>query len=150
MTCGQDKTHEMSYTGHYNPLKEAFRTLGIHSNAVTHTGRGAGARMADLSGASEESVRRLGRWTSGAMHGCYMTNLPLPAMRALAGFPADQQVFFLARAAIDPPLQLQCQIFPKIEECLEGNNPDESSETDEDRSKTGFLKALMYMRKVIY
>ena len=62
-------------------------------------GRGSGARMAELGGASEAQIRRLGRWNNQAMENCYLTCLPREAMRTLAGFSPHAGDFFLKRAA---------------------------------------------------
>ncbi|OWY97418.1 hypothetical protein PHMEG_00032054 [Phytophthora megakarya] len=51
--------------------------------------------MADLGGASESQIRRLGRWNNNqSMEKCYLTSLPREAMRTLAGFEPNRGSFF--------------------------------------------------------
>ena len=81
-----------------------------------HAARGSGARMAELAGASEDQIRRLGRWNNQSMENCYLTNLPNEVIRA--GFAPAQETYFLQRAAINPALALKQMIFPQIESAL--------------------------------
>ncbi|OWY91439.1 hypothetical protein PHMEG_00039979 [Phytophthora megakarya] len=105
----------MTYRAHYDATIKAFTALGMHSKAKTHAARGSGARMAELAGATEAQIRRLGRWNASTMEGCYLSALPREAMRSLAGFTPDRNTFFLERASLIPPEHLQTQIFPFIE-----------------------------------
>jgi hypothetical protein len=63
--------------------------------------------MADLLGAPDSDIRRLGNWSRAAMEGCYLTTLPRGAMRALAGFNPQGGMFYLERASINPPEELK-------------------------------------------
>jgi hypothetical protein len=74
--------------------------------------------MADLAGASENQLRRLGSWNSQALEGYYLTSLPREAMRVLAGFPPTMGHFYLKRAAITPSEELQQQVFPEVDAIL--------------------------------
>ncbi|KAI3633127.1 hypothetical protein MIR68_009202 [Amoeboaphelidium protococcarum] len=134
-------TEEMTYQTHYNAVNKCLRACNIQSSAKTHIGRGAGARMAELQGASEGDIRRLGRWNSQAMEGCYLTALPRGAMRSLAGFPTDSGSFYLDRGQIDPPEHLQRLIFPEIDTYVIA----ELAHT----TTAGFIKLLKYMRIVV-
>jgi hypothetical protein len=93
---------------------KAFSALGMQSKAKTHAARGSSSRMAELAGASESQIRRLGRWNAGAMEGCYLTALPRDAMRSLADFSPDIRCFFLGRAVLLPSESLQCEVFPFV------------------------------------
>ncbi|ETK91048.1 hypothetical protein F441_23107 [Phytophthora nicotianae CJ01A1] len=111
LKAGKNKTTPMTYRAHYDATIKAFSALGIKSKAKTHAARGSGSRMAELAGASESQIRRLGRWNAGAMEDCYLTALPREAMRSLAGFSSDRHSFFLERAALTPPDSLQRRVF---------------------------------------
>lgn len=111
-------TQEISARCHSDFVKAAFKSLGINATATTHVSRAAGARMAELAGASEAQIRRLGRWTAGAMEGAYLTSLPREAMRAMAGFPPAAGSYYIARAAIEPCAELQRMVFPFVEEWI--------------------------------
>lgn len=89
---------------------------GIFSKAKTHAARGSAARMAELSGADEAQIRRMGRWNNSAMSGCYLTSLPLQGIQATAGFPPERGAYHLARGSVRPPDSLVLQIFPQVEE----------------------------------
>ncbi|KAJ8550604.1 hypothetical protein ON010_g10465 [Phytophthora cinnamomi] len=84
----------------------------MHSKAKTHATRGSGSRMAELAGATESQIRRLGRWNAGAVDGYYLAALSRDAMRSLAGVPPDRRSFVLDRAALTPPDSLQREVFP--------------------------------------
>jgi hypothetical protein len=112
----------------------------------THASRGAGARQAEIAGATEAQIRRLGNWNSNTMENCYLSNLPRDAMRSLAGFSAKQNDYYLRRAVLEPPISLQKKIFPQVEIA-----------EDNLRSKTiqpsialgAFLDLLKFFRTVI-
>ncbi|KAJ8539157.1 hypothetical protein ON010_g12713 [Phytophthora cinnamomi] len=71
----KDSTKAMTYRSHYDATVKAFTALGMHSKAKTHAARGSGAKMAELTGATESQIRRLGRWNASAMEGCYLNLL---------------------------------------------------------------------------
>jgi hypothetical protein len=58
--------------------------------------------MAEHGGALEGDIRRLGIWNSQALAlaDCYLTPLPWPVLRTMAGFPPERGYFHLKRAAI--------------------------------------------------
>jgi Centromere DNA-binding protein complex CBF3 subunit, domain 2 len=63
-------TKEITYNSHLKAVKQCLGSLRMSSAAKTHIGRGSGAWMAELGGASEGDIRRLGRWNSQALAGC--------------------------------------------------------------------------------
>ncbi|ETP36757.1 hypothetical protein F442_15373 [Phytophthora nicotianae P10297] len=103
LKTGKDPTKPMSYKVHHDAISSALKYAGIRSKAKTHVGRGSGSRMADLGGASESQIRRLGRWNNQSMEKCYLTSLPREAMRTLAGFDSSRGSYFVARASAEPP-----------------------------------------------
>ncbi|POM58626.1 LOW QUALITY PROTEIN: Short-chain dehydrogenase [Phytophthora palmivora] len=88
-------TKEMSYNTHVGRIKYAFEACGINSTVWTHANRGSGTKLAETYGATEEQIRRLGRWNAVCMEGCYLTALPKKAMRALAEFPTTGGSYWL-------------------------------------------------------
>ena len=76
-------------------MKQCLGSLRMNSAAKTHVGRGSGAQMAELGGASEGDIRKLGRWNSQALVGCYVTSLPWPALRTIVGFPPERGDFHI-------------------------------------------------------
>ncbi len=135
-------TTEITYQTHLDSVKKCLSRIGITSKAKTHIGRGSGARMAELNGASDSDIRRLGRWNSQAMEGCYLTALPRGALRTMAGFAPDGRSYYISRSNCIPSQSLQEKIFPWL-----------SSWNDVEYEKTlaveGFLNLLTYFRIII-
>ncbi|ETI30367.1 hypothetical protein F443_22506 [Phytophthora nicotianae P1569] len=95
LKSAKDAATAMTYRAHYDATVKAFTALGMHSKAKTHAARGSGARMAELAGATESQIRRLGRWNTSAME--------------------DRRTFVLERAVHVPPDHLQHEVFPFVE-----------------------------------
>jgi hypothetical protein len=110
---GSNRAKEISYNTQL--IKRAFTACGINSTVWTHPNRGSGAKLAETYGATEEQIRRLGRWNAARIEGCYLTSLPKKAMRALAGFPTKGGGYWLHRGSVTPSDQLQQQVYPKLE-----------------------------------
>ncbi|ETI55557.1 hypothetical protein F443_01771 [Phytophthora nicotianae P1569] len=146
LKTGKDPKKTMSYKVHREAITAALNHVGIRSKAKTHVGRGSGSRMADLGGASESQIRRLGRWNTQAMEKCYLTSLPREAMRTLAGFEPSRGNFFVARASVEPPRVLQSMIFPQVEKWQHAIN---DGKAEQSIAAGGFLELLQYLRKVI-
>ncbi|KAG1040322.1 hypothetical protein G6F43_012305 [Rhizopus delemar] len=109
---------------------------------VTSITRGAGARMCDLGGVEDASIRRLGRWNSDSMNGAYVTGLPREAMRSLAGFGKVKGNFYLPRANLDPCVELQKKVFPLVDEWLDKLD----ANTIEYNVARGFLTLMKQLR----
>ena len=117
----------------------AFTKCNIVSLKKTHAARGSSCKMADLDGADESQIRRLGRWNNTTMNGAYLTSLPREVMRVLAGFPSQQGHFFLPRAAVSPPPELCAKVFPQVDYWLEKIEPSQIA-------AAGFLRLLGVLR----
>jgi len=141
---GNGITTPMSYNTHLERIDEAFKAAKIRSKAKTHAARGSAVRMAEIDGCPEESIRRCGRWNNKALEGCYMSQLPREAMRVLAGFNKDPGNYFLRRDCRDPPISLQCQIYPSIDEMLQRHEEEDGVEIN--LAAIGFLKLLKELR----
>ena len=145
LKTGNDPTKEMSYQVHCNAISSALSAIGLKSRAKTHIGRGSGARMAELEGASEAQIRRLGRWNNQAMENCYLTSLPREAMRTLAGFEPGRGNFYTKRATLQPPETLQKAIFPEVDDWLRRID---KAKCEENIAAVVFFKLLAYLRSV--
>ncbi len=71
--------------------------------------------MAELHGAPENQIRRLGNWNSQAMENCYLSTLPRDAIRSLAGFSPDHRNYYIRRDVHRPSEALMKKVFPQIE-----------------------------------
>ncbi|SAM07205.1 hypothetical protein [Absidia glauca] len=86
------------------------------SNKKTYINCGSSARMVGDVGANVDQIRRQGRWNNTTKNGEYLTNLPRELVRSMAGFPTYGRLFYLARAALNPPTSLCKKLFPAIGE----------------------------------
>ncbi|KAL3675821.1 hypothetical protein R1sor_025769 [Riccia sorocarpa] len=146
LKSGTNLCKEVDYRVHKESIESAFAAIGLKSKAKTHVGRGSSARMAELGGASEAQIRRLGRWNHQTMENCYLTSLPREAMRTLAGFSPSQGQFFLSRMAVTPPSQLTSKLFPQVEYWL---SKLEVGDCEQSIAAGGFLHLLKLLRIVI-
>ncbi|OBZ63610.1 hypothetical protein A0J61_11967, partial [Choanephora cucurbitarum] len=105
-------TNEIDYSTQYKSVCKAFDACGINSQKKTHAGRGCGALHAEVAGASEDQLRRHGRWNAQSMENNYLTSLPRQSIRVINGFPA------LPRASATPSEDLQAKIFPLVDQIL--------------------------------
>lgn len=140
----RDSTKEISAHLHRSSIREHLKNAGISSKHSTHTSRAGGAVFAELQGASEDAIRRLGRWNPSSMESCYLSNIPISAVKSMAQFRPEEDIF-LKRATLDPPASLQQQVFPCLENFLTENGTPQST----DVGTCGFVRILLYLRKVI-
>jgi hypothetical protein len=94
--------------------RHVLSSVGIRSYKKTHINCGSSARMADVVCASEDQIRRQGRWNSTSKNDVYLTSVPREMMQSMAGFPTNGR-FSSARAALDPSTSLYKK-FPAIDE----------------------------------
>ncbi|KAE8183984.1 hypothetical protein CF335_g8157, partial [Tilletia laevis] len=132
-------------------LKKAFSDLGIATSNVTHAMRGGGARMAFERGCSEDSIRKHGRWTAGGdqLIERYLTGVALQPVRALAGFSAGGGDYWLPRTLVEPPLALQQQLWPEIEEAETTIKERHRTGGETDQAALNFLALLKWLRTVM-
>jgi hypothetical protein len=128
----------LSFQTHYKSFKNAFSELKLNFAKKTHVNRGSGARMAELNGVSDASIRRAGRWNGDALQESYLTHLPWETILCLSGFRRTES-YHLQRARLLPDIHLQNKIFPQLEEFREINT----------LSGTGFADLLRWFRVVI-
>lgn len=81
---------------------------------ATHANRGSGARLAQLKGAKEESIKKAGRWSNGAMEKHYLFPFSMSFLRTIAGFDPVAKNYYLPRARINPPPTLLDKFFPEV------------------------------------
>lgn len=117
---GENREQPISYGSLNKQEKDAFKQCGIVSSKITHTGYSMEAREAELKGVSYSQIQRAGLWNNEEVSKCYLTNIPLEFIRALAWFePSKRQgetgSYYLPCTLITPPLDLCRAIFPGIE-----------------------------------
>lgn len=67
-------------------LVKTFKDLGIDANKITHFGRDGAPAIMDMREVVTDDQKNIGNWSGDVFQNVYSTNLPLPAMRALAGY----------------------------------------------------------------
>ncbi|SAL98146.1 hypothetical protein [Absidia glauca] len=105
-----------SYFSHRESIGKSASSPGIRSNKNTHINCGSSARMAGNVRANVDQIRRQGRWNNTTKNGAYLTDLPKEPKRSMAGFPTYGRLFYIARAALNPPTSLCKKLFPTIGE----------------------------------
>jgi hypothetical protein len=135
----------MSYQAHNIAISELCKAADVKTSKVTHTGRQTGAQHAEEGGADKPSIQRHGNWNSDALSSCYLEELPVGSMRALAGFDATKRKsFFLKRAEKEPSVELQKMIWPELDFWLERQRTGDRCEKN--LACKGFLFFLFQLR----
>jgi hypothetical protein len=140
-------TTAFSATAHSDAIKAAHQELQILSSKVTHSGRLYGRQLLDQCGVDKVSADVHGGWSTGAGEGCYGNGLSRQAMRAMSGFPPDDRVFYLPRAALHPPTELLKMIFPHLDEWITRHSTGDGC--DRNFALSGFFRLLSWLRVVI-
>ena len=137
----------ITYQGHRKAVLRANRNVhGNLSRTKTHEGRRGGAQIADMFGASEESIRRAGHWNASVVSTRYMDPICRESMMALAGFDKSKTTYYLKRDILEPPESLKNLLWPIIDEWrrkLADNQIEQPCS-----SLHYFLDALVHLRKV--
>ncbi|OJD18721.1 hypothetical protein AJ78_01258 [Emergomyces pasteurianus Ep9510] len=161
--CGQNPLKPLAYDTQLQWTNRMYAAAGILKSKKTHLGRSQRSRYAELNEVSEGRIRRAGQWNNDALTNCYLTNISREFVRAMAGFdPSTQGNYFLPRAAIRPPEQLEAAVWPWVDVWLhrfdsyehnEGGEIDERMKSDledeQDLAAQGFLRLLKQLRTVI-
>lgn len=134
------------YEDQYASYKNVFEACGVSTSKITHANRKSGIQMIYHKGVPGDQLRQVGRWNSDRMVSCYLTGLPVKAVKVLAGFSIRDGDYFIDRSAIDPPQELKQQIFPQIEEW---QGKFYRKEIQDDISGPNFLKMLDFLRTVL-
>lgn len=107
---GDDPKTPISYKAQYNAYIDAFKSVGIHTSKVTHANRKSALNMIAQDNVSGDQQRMVGRWGTDRMVGCYMSTLPVEAMKSLAGFPQYQGNYYISRTSLTPCNELQVML----------------------------------------
>ncbi|KAJ3519519.1 hypothetical protein NMY22_g13159 [Coprinellus aureogranulatus] len=135
---------------HVNAFKLRY---DIFCQKSTHIGRKAAPLAASEFGAAMEGMKKLGLWREeGAFENVYDNELPIGAMLALAYYNGDtKNDYFVARDFLEPPQELESQIFPWVEEELAAYNARHLriGRLAKDESLVKFLEVLRFFRRVL-
>ncbi|KUF78719.1 Acyl-CoA synthetase family member 2 [Phytophthora nicotianae] len=140
------KMQHVGYMRNKDSYEAVFKHLGLSFNKKTHINRQQGVRQLECADVDISQTRRHGRWGMDTCEAIYAAPLAREAMRALSGHPPKSRFYFLERASVDPPLELQRLVFPEVEHCqkqiLDGN-------WEDNLAARGFLDLLLYLRVVL-
>lgn len=148
-TCvvkGDDPFTPVHYSTQYKAYTEAFKRVGISTSKVTHANRKSALNMIAQEDVEGDQQRRVERWGTDRMVGCYVSSLPVEAMKSLAGFSGRNVNYFLTRTSVIPPMSLQVLIFPDIEYWQDKFKNNDG--VQEDIAGPNFLLLLSYLRVV--
>jgi hypothetical protein len=153
----QEEDNSLSYETQAVWVRRAFALANIHSSKVTHTMRGAAARIADAQGVPEDQLRRAGHWERGSMSTAYLSQLPREFMRVIAGFSRLPGNYHLRRAAVQPPKSLKRLIWPWVDSWLarydacimSGLSFADGGLDDCDLAGKSFLELLDWLRDIL-
>ncbi|KAG0061628.1 hypothetical protein BGZ89_011298, partial [Linnemannia elongata] len=111
---------------------DVFIANNISCSNITHSGRHSGAKEGVRLNVLEEDIRTGGRWiqNTGKMQQYYLQKRPTQWALAIAGF--RNKPFHLPRNEVDPPLDLQRQIFPFIESLIGNDGAKKNTEWKRD------------------
>lgn len=143
-----DKSQAIKYKTHSRSYAEAFQATNIHTSKVTHASRKSALNMMAQQNVSSDQQGIHGRWVQDRRTGCYNSSVPVQALKSLAGFdPHSRYDYFLPRAEVVPPRDLQLMIFPEVEYWLERFNARDNG-IQKDKAGPKFLKMLCELRIV--
>jgi hypothetical protein len=153
---GRDREQELSYPTQLQETWRVFGAAGLVASKKTHLPRRVGAQDAETHGTSLAQISQAGRWNQSVLCQAYLTHLPRQFMRVVAGFSASSGDYFLARAAHEPPYELQKQLWPWIEEWESRFEARacrrrwaQGGLDEDDLAADGFLKLLRRLRVVL-
>ena len=143
---GKNEKTAITYQAQHKIYVEAFKQVGIHTSKVTHANRKSALNMIAQENVPGDQQRMVGRWGTDRMVGCYISSLPVDAMKSLAGFPVVANNYFLPRAVVLPPASLQAMAFPQVD--LWKQRFERQEGVQEDIAAPNFLNLLSNLRVV--
>ncbi|KAG1450547.1 hypothetical protein G6F55_009633 [Rhizopus delemar] len=100
----------ITYSEQAKIYKQVLRYCGVYSSKLTHINRKSAINMVANEGVSGDQQRQVGRWGSDRMVGCYLSGLPVDAIKVLAGFTTRKGDYFINRGSIEPSEELRKMI----------------------------------------
>ena len=79
----EDRMTDRQYT---KRIRGACNSLNLQTNKYLHFGRETGSALLEIEEVHQDDINALRNWCKDFFHEHYSSNLPLSAMRAIAGF----------------------------------------------------------------
>lgn len=115
-TCTPDtNTEQFNIRSYADAIDTILRVLGIFCSHRAHFGRKAGPFLLELQEVSKSIIEALGNWNQTQQEESYSAQLPMLAMRVMAGFPRERGTVFIKRQTkpeSEAGARLREQIFP--------------------------------------
>jgi hypothetical protein len=100
---GSDNTVEMKSDGYAKHIERVLKRLNLLCSKLLHLGRNVGSKILDLLEEESEAIRRMGQWNPSVFDNSYSSKLPMAPIRKLAGFYANNKMYFNTRTNVDVP-----------------------------------------------
>ena len=97
-----DNTSGIQNDSYTRRIGEISTMLGIPINKYLHLGRNVGSRTLDFLEADEGEIRRMGQWNPSTFDNHYSSKIPMKAMRMLAGYENETDLYFNTRTSVQP------------------------------------------------
>ena len=75
----------MSSRAYFNEITEVCKILGTKTPKFAHFCRNKAPKICELEDCTKDSIDMIGYWNVNVRKSCYSSNLPLEAMRVMAG-----------------------------------------------------------------
>ena len=114
-----DNTSIMSDKSYGDAVKEICRKNEVPSNHIVHIGQEMGPVILEFAEIEDSFIKKLGNWNPDTQNKAYSAKLPLLPMRVAAGHSKAEGCHFNPWIVLEPSEELQMQVFPFVDECLE-------------------------------
>ena len=115
-SCTTDtNTEQFDIRNYANSMDEILRFLNIFCSHRAHFGRKAGPMLLELQEVSKSIIEALGNWNQTQQEEAYSAQLPMLAMRVMAGFLKERGSVFVKRQTkpeSEAGARLRANIFP--------------------------------------
>ncbi len=138
---GKSPNEILNATSHSNCVQKMIAKVKLSCTKITHIGRSSTVKKLDSLGCSEDQMMRAGRWKRERMYTNYCLNLPIEAMKLIAGANKEYGNYNINRAVLEPPESLVNQVFPQL---VDYKNEDISQDT----TAVKFKELLLWLSKV--
>ncbi|KAF9567067.1 hypothetical protein EC968_003501 [Mortierella alpina] len=122
LVSGNDKLTEISNAAQYLAHRSIMEQANVKDRKkVTHRGRVHGSQFAQACGASVEAIAQHGNWALNRLSTHYLSRVDAGVALHMAGFNPPNERLWLLRNNVIPPVELQRQVFPFIEDQFPGD-----------------------------